>query len=213
MRVRLLTTGAVLAVLSSMLLSSTVAARSDRQSAPVMWHPQTGLSGGVNGSATGTIVRRDDGLSLRFSTTNLRRGHAYTLWFVAINNPDACAASPCSGADVLLNPDTDSQVTYAAGHVVAGSGRATFSASFPTGAIDGWLPGFELNDARSAEIQLVLNDHGPVLKGYMPDMIKTYRAGCTEASIPGIFPPSARADGTPGPNTCQLYQMAAFTTP
>jgi hypothetical protein len=96
---------------------------------------------------------------------------------------------------------------------VAGSGRATFSASFQAGAIDGWLPGFELDDPRTAEIQLVLNDHGPLLEGYMPEMIKTYRAGCTEASIPGIFPPSARADGTPGPNACQLYQMAAFTSP
>jgi hypothetical protein len=44
----------------------------------------------------------------------------------------------------------------------------------------------------------------------MPEMIQTYRAGCTDSSIPGIFPASARADGTPGPNTCQLYQMAAF---
>jgi hypothetical protein len=205
-------TGAVLAVLCSMLIGGTAAARSDRQSSPVMWHPQTGLSGQV-GTATATIVRRDDGLSLRFSTSGLRPGHAYTLWFVAINNADACAASPCSGPDVLLNPATDSQVTYATGHVVAGSGRATFSASFQAGAIDGWLPDFELMDPRAAEIQLVLNDHGPVLDGYMPEMIKTYRAGCTDASIPPIFPATARADGTPGPNPCQLYQMAAFTSP
>jgi hypothetical protein len=209
MSVRQLMTGAVLAVLCSMLVGGTAVARSDRQSSPVMWHPQTGLSGQV-GTATATIVRRDDGLSLRFSTSGLRPGHAYTLWFVAINNPDACAATPCSGPDILQNPATDSQVTYATGHVVAGSGRATLAASFRAGSIDGWLPDFELGDPRTAEIQLVLNDHGTVLDGYMPEMIKTYRAGCTDASIPGIFPPSARADGTPGPNACQLYQMAAF---
>jgi hypothetical protein len=209
MSVRQLMTGAVLAVLCSMLIGGTAAARSDRQSSPVMWHPQTGLSGQV-GTATATIVRRDDGLSLRLSTSGLRPGHAYTLWFVAINNPDACAATPCSGPDILQNPATDSQVTYATGHVVAGSGRATFAASFRAGSIDGWLPDFELNDPRTAEIQLVLNDHGPVLKGYMPEMIKTYRSGCTDASIPPIFPASARADGTPGPNACQLYQSAAF---
>jgi hypothetical protein len=210
MRVRQLTTGAVLAMVCSMLIGSSAVARSDRQSVPAMWHPQSGLSGPVGSSATGSIVRRDDGLIVRLSTTNLRRGHAYTMWFVAINNPDACAASPCSGPDILLNPATDSQVTYATGHVVAGNGRATFSASFQAGAIDGWLPGFELIDPRTAEIQLVLNDHGLVLDGYMPEMIKSYRAGCTDASIPPIFPATARADGTPGPNTCQLYQMAAF---
>ena len=62
----------------------------------------------------------------------------------------------------------------------------------------------------TAEIQLVINDHGPKLTSHMPQMIQSYRAGCTEASIPGIFPASARADGTPGPNACQLYQMAVF---
>src|SRR5262245_29176206 len=166
MSVRQLMTGALLAVLCSMLIGGTAAARSDRQSSPVMWHPQTGLSGQV-GTSTATIVRRDDGLSLRFSTSGLRPGHAYTLWFVAINNPDACAATPCSGPDILQNAATDSQVTYATGHVVAGSGRATFAASFRAGAIDGWLPDFELADPRSAEIQLVLNDHGPLLDGYL----------------------------------------------
>ena len=98
-------------------------------------------------------------------------------------------------------------------HDVAGPRLLLQQTKAQAGAIDGWLPGFELDDPRTAEIQLVLNDHGPVLKGYMPEMIKTYRAGCAEASIPGIFPPSARADGTPGPNSCQLYQMAAFASP
>ena len=82
--------------------------------------------------------------------------------------------------------------------------------SFAAGSLDGWLPNGSLQDPRAAQIQLVLNDHGPKLQGFMPGMIQTYRTGCTDASIPGIFPPSARADGTPGPNTCQLYQMAAF---
>jgi hypothetical protein len=62
----------------------------------------------------------------------------------------------------------------------------------------------------TAEIQLVLNDHGAKLPAYMPEMTHTYRAGCTDASLPGIFPNSAKADGTPGPNACQLYQVAAF---
>ncbi len=44
----------------------------------------------------------------------------------------------------------------------------------------------------------------------MPEMIRTYRTGCTDASLPAIFPPAAFADGTPGPNTCRLYQAAVF---
>jgi hypothetical protein len=204
---------AVSAALTFLLMSATaggVAAGADRQTAPMMWHPQSGLSGSVSPAADATLVRRADGVSFSLRTEQLRPHHAYTVWFVVINNPSACAATPCSGPDIVQNPDTDSQVTYGAGHVSGGSGRAGFAGAFQAGPIEGWLPDGGLWDPMTAEIQLVLNDHGPVLRGYMPEMTHTYRAGCTDASIPGIFPDSARADGTPGPNACQLYQVAVF---
>ena len=211
MRRRPLVSGATLVLLSSLIFAGTATARADRQVVPVMWHPQSTLSGPVGPGAEATLVRRDGGVSFTLRATNLRPGHAYTVWFVVINNPAACAASPCSGPDVILNPATDSQVTYGAGHISGNSGNAGFAGSFKVGSIDGWLPGGGLDDAHSAQIQLVLNDHGPKLQGFMPGMIQTYRTGCTDASLPGIFPPSARADGTPGPNSCQLYQMAVFS--
>jgi hypothetical protein len=155
-------------------------------------------------------VRRPDGVSFGIRTAQLRPRHAYTVWFVVVNNPSACAATPCSGPDIVLNPSTDSQVTYGAGHTSGGSGRAGFAGSFQAGPIEGWLPNGGLWDPMTAQIQLVINDHGPKLTAYMPEMTHTYRAGCTDASIPGIFPDSARADGTPGPNACQLYQVAVF---
>lgn len=199
-----------LALLLALATVGGVAARADRTSSPLMWHPQTGLSGAVGSGATATLVRRPDGVSFNIRTTSLRASHAYTVWFVVVNNPSACAASPCSGPDIVLNAATDSQVTYGAGHISGRSGRAGFAGSFAAGPIEGWLPGGGLWDPMTAEIQLVINDHGPKLRSYMPEMIQTYRAGCTDASIPPIFPASARADGTPGPNACQLYQMAAF---
>jgi hypothetical protein len=101
-------------------------------------------------------------------------------------------------------------VTYGAGHISGGSGRGSVAGSFQAGAIDGWLPDGGLWDPMTAEIQLVLNDHGAMLPAFMPEMTHTYRAGCTNESIPAIFPDSARADGTPGPNACQLYQVAVF---
>jgi hypothetical protein len=199
-----------LAAAQTFLLAGDVAASSSRQIATVMWHAQTGLAGPVDAQATATLVRRADGVSFSIRTANLHPGHAYTVWFVVINNPAECTATPCSGPDVILNPETHSQVTYGAGHISGGSGKAAFAGAFQAGPIDGWLPDAGLSDPMTAEIQLVLNDHGPKLTTFMPDMTHTYRAGCTEASIPGIFPASARADGTPGPNTCLLYQMAAF---
>lgn len=201
---------AALTFLLGLSAAGGVAARADHQTAPVMWHPQTGLSGSVAPDAQAALVRRPDGVSFSIQTEQLRPHHAYTVWFVAINNPAACAATPCSGPDIVLNPATDSQVTYGAGHISGGSGAAGFAGSFQAGPIEGWLPDGGLFDPLTAEIQLVLNDHGTKLTGYMPEMISTYRAGCTEASIPAIFPASARADGTPGPNACQLFQVAVF---
>lgn len=192
------------------MASAGAVAAADHETAPLMWHPQTGMSGSVAPAAEAMLVRRPDGVSFRIRTEQLRPHHAYTVWFVAINNPSACAATPCSGPDIVLNPGTDSQVTYGAGHVSGGSGRAGFAGAFQAGAIEGWLPNGGLWNPMTAEIQLVLNDHGSMLPAYMPEMTHTYRAGCTDASIPGIFPDTARADGTPGPNACQLYQVAVF---
>jgi len=207
---RSITMGAALLFLLALVTAGGVAARAERQTSPMLWHPQTGLPGAVGSGATASLVRRSDGASFSIQTEQLRAGHAYTVWFVVINNPAACAATPCSGPDILLNPATDSQITYGAGHIAGGGGRAGFAGSFQAGPIDGWLPGGGLWDPMTAQIQLVVNDHGPKLTAYMPGMISSYRAGCTEASIPGIFPASARADGTPGPNACQLYQAAVF---
>ena len=210
MRTRSIAIGTALVVSLSLLHGSPTAARADVQLAPMMWHPQTGISGPVGATARASLVRRTDGVAFSVHADQLRPGHAYTVWFVAINNPSACAATPCSGPDIVLNLETDSQVTYGAGHISGASGRAGFAGAIQAGPIQGWLPNGGLWDPMTAQIQLVLNDHGPMLRAYMPEMIHTYRAGCTDASIPGIFPATARADGTPGPNACQLYQVAVF---
>lgn len=210
MRVRRLLIGVSVITLLGLLPAGAAAARSERQAALMMWHGQTGLSGPVGAGAFAELVRRSDGVSFHINTHHLRAGHAYTVWFVVLNNPDACLATPCSAVDILQRAETDAQVTYGAGHVIGGSGRAGFAGAFRSGPIEGWLAGGGLHDPRGAEIQLVINDHGPKLPAFMPGMISTYRAGCTDASLPGIFPPSAKADGQPGPNACQLYQMAVF---
>lgn len=189
------------------------AARADRDTTAVGWHLQSGNPHGspVGGGAEAQLVRRDDGISYSLRTNSLRAGHAVTLWVVVVNNPAACANDPCAAPDILLNPATNAQVTYGTGHVVGGSGVAGLAGHLDRGPLpDGWLAGRGLHDPRGAEIHLVLNDHGPLLPAFMPEMIQTYRAGCTDASLPPIFPASAKADGTPGPNDCRLWQVAIF---
>lgn len=189
------------------------ASAAEQQTTIVNWHAQQaalGKTGQVAG-ASGSVVRNDNGIAYRLNTTGLEEGNAYTMWLVVINNPSACAANPCSAGDIINNPNTDSQVRYAAGRVAGSSGNGTFAGHVSVGALTGWLPGGSLENAKAAEIHLVVNDHGPALSEFMPGMIQTYRGGCSDASpFPGVFPPSALADGEAGPNICRLYQAAVF---
>jgi hypothetical protein len=185
----------------------------DRDVQPMRWHTQTGLPHGtpVAAAAVAKLVRTENGVSYAITTGMLQPGHAYTVWLVVVNYPEACAASPCSAGDIITNPATDAQVTYGTGHVVGMSGRAGFGGTQRKGPIpEGWLPDQGLDEPLGAEVHLVINDHGPTLDGYMPEQIHTYRAGCTDASLPAIFPDTAKADGTPGPNTCRLTQFVVF---
>jgi hypothetical protein len=210
--------GGLLATTGMATMSTSVGASGGavHQQQPVSWHAQqlhpagTGNSGQVAG-AEASLVRNANGISYRINTTELLAGHAYTLWLVVVNNPAACDPSPCTAPDIINDPVTDSQVTYAAGHVVGGSGEGTFAGAVRTGPLDGWLSARSLEDPMKAEVHLVMNDHGPALAEHLPGMIHTYRGGCSNASpFPAVFPATALADGEPGPNTCLLYQAAIF---
>lgn len=216
-RMRALVAVAVLALGASCASSgdgATAEATDDgvrRSTAAVTWHMQSGKEGEVPG-ALATLERSSSGVEVEVRTTELEPGHTYTLWWAVVNAPEACEAhpEPCGAPDVLDNPETESQVAYGAGQVVD-DGRATFTARLDAGPIpEGWFDGVGLADPLGAEVHVILNDHGPELTEHMPEMVRTYRGGCTDESLPEAFPETALADGTPGPNTCRLWQSAVF---
>ena len=184
----------------------------------VNWHAQQAVNGrsGPVAGASANLLRNANGISFRMNAAQLTPGNAYTLWLVVINNPGACASTPCTATDIF-NPATSSQVRYAAGHVAGWSGSTTFAGHVGEGPLTGWNGVNQtvmFPDAMAAEVHLVVNDHGQMLPDMMPGMIHTYRGGCSDASpFPGVFPPTALADGEPGPNICRLYQAAVFTAP
>ena len=176
----------------------------------VSWHMQSG-TGSVEG-AYATLNSNETGASFNFHTNQLKPGHVYTVWFVAINAPENCATSPCTApVDVLGNTEgVQANVTYGAGHVVGESGQASFAGYIPAGDMpSGWYS-TAFSNPLGAEIHLVLNDHGPMIPNLVSNMLHTYRGGCTDESLPPPFPATAKADGIPGPNTCRLYQVAIF---
>jgi hypothetical protein len=180
--------------------------------AAVVTHPSLGAPVPIPG-ASASLMRNDNGVRYLLQTADLVPGHAYTVWWVKIDAPENCAGTPCSGADVLGKVEgVSSNVAYAAGHVAGGSGKGSFAGAFSTGPVPGGWYDNEFMNPRGAEIHLVVMDHGPALPGLVSSQISTLRGGCTDESVntPPIsgFPDVAREDGTPGPNTCRLVQLA-----
>ena len=125
--------------------------------------------------------------------------------------PDACEGSPCTSKDVLKRTEiVEADIGYLDGVIVGNDGAAQFNGFQATGTLEvAWFNhGFEATEG--VEIHLVVNDHGPVIDGMIGEMLTTYRAGCTDESIPAPMPESARAQGSPGPNACRLVQFSIF---
>ena len=186
------------------------------RTANVYTHPSQGPTVQVEGEAK--LVTNRNGIHVSLHTSGLTPGHAYTVWWVVFNQPELCLGGlfgglpfTCVPADVLFNAaGTNSDVAYATGHVVGGNGKATFSASLRTGPIPGGWYGNALENPQGADVHLVLMDHGPVIPGLVANQTSTLRGGCTDASVPAVFPPVAHQDGIPGPNTCRLVQFTAL---
>ena len=169
-------------------------------------HPARAIRG-----AEARLTTAGWGAAMKMQTAELPPGHVVTAWWVVITKPEACSETPCSPGDVIGNADkVGTQITYADGVIVGADGEAAFRSMLPAGPVEkGWFqPSFD--NPTSAEIHLVLNDHGPILSDLAPSMLTSYRGGCSNESLPPPFPDSAKSDGLAGPNSCRLIQDAIF---
>ena len=140
------------------------------------------------------LLRTDDGVSVNIVTSMLRKGHTYTVWWVVFNNPGACSDPGCGGDD-LGTEAVNATVIWATGGVIAQSGDdddggsktgGDFTAHLNEGEKpfpeDGGfgLPGDDdgLEDAKSAEVHIVVRSHGPAIKGKVDDQITSFNGGC-----------------------------------
>ena len=132
--------------------------------------------------ASSTLVRNDGGVTMTIHTSGLVPGNAYTVWWIVFNNPAACEGG--CGLDDLTRPDVRASLVYATGHVV-GSDTANFGAWLGVGDTAHVLASppspagpYGLEDARKAEIHLVIRTHGPADPAYLPAQISSFNGGC-----------------------------------
>ena len=162
--------------------------------------------------ASATIVTNEHGLFATFETSDLEDGHVYSMWVVVINNVEACENNPCMPPDIIgNNAAVQGEATWGDSMVYdSEDGRMVFNAHLKAGDLpESWWDN-GLIDPTSAEIHLIINDHGMIIGDMATTMLNTYRGGCTDESLPPSFPESAKSDGEAGPNACRLVQDAIF---
>lgn len=198
------------AAFAAAAISATTATAGEIRSSAVKSHPSQGEVSTV-ANATARMQANKDGIFVNFETTGLIPGNVHTLWLVTINEPGACETVPCTSKDVLKRTDTvKADVGYAGGIIPGENGMGSFAAFQPMGKLNGAWFSDGLKGTDNLEVHLVINDHGPAIDGMTGEMLSTYRAGCTDESIPAPMPATARADGTAGPNQCRLVQFSIF---
>ena len=196
--------------LVALTATAGTASAGDIRSSVVKSHPSQGEVATV-ADATARMQTNKDGIFVNFETNGLTPGNVHTLWLVTINEPGACETVPCTSKDVLKRTDAvKADVGYAGGIIPGENGMGSFAAFQPMGKLNGSWFSDGLMGTDNLEVHLVINDHGPAIEGMTGEMLSTYRAGCTDESIPGPMPATARADGTAGPNQCRLVQFSIF---
>ncbi len=192
------------------LAAFTMPATAGEMNTPMKSHPSQGEVRTLDRSDA-MLMTTASGAFVSVTTDGLMPGHVHTLWFVAINAPEACESAPCKTPDVLKRTAlTRSDVGFADSLIVGDDGVGRFAAHVPVGNLrQAWFDhGYEQTE--TAEVHLVVQDHGPALPHMTTDMLSSYRGGCTDESLPDPVPTTARADGTPGPNQCRMVQFTVF---
>ena len=138
----------------------------------------------LDGSAK--LVRGVYKISMALHVDDLIPGNAYTIWWVIWNNSEKCGKPfGCTDADFGIADLVEVDVLYATGLIAGANGKGKFKASLREGDDSGSIndifglpPANGLHHARTAEVHLVVRDHGVGIPGEIPAQIGTYLGGC-----------------------------------
>jgi len=182
--------GMALGLFTAMALAMTASAANSHQVVPVVKFNTTE----VVPYAGAQLARTDGGVSASIHSVGLPGDHAYTVWWVVFNDPSGCVDG-CGLDDVLAavgpsanNNPADIGVFYMAGHYVGAHGVAGFGASLREGDASYCVPAGDgpfsalcnpLIDAETADIHLVVRDHGPIQAGQFKAQVSSFTGGCS----------------------------------
>jgi len=138
-----------------------------------------------------TLVRSDKGLFTKISAAGLTPRHAITVWWVIFNEPENCLMPYQCGVDDTIGEafggnaeNAKASVPFATGGVVNSNGEFTRAAMQRIGPADESANtflddvDFGLLNPLTAEVHLVLRDHGPVIPGQVREQLNTFGGGC-----------------------------------
>ena len=178
---------------------------------PLSWAKPSGMPPGPIDGSRVLLHTSAAGAAMTLETSELRPGHAITVWFVAIQSPENCASNPCTpqeamGMAEIMNPIA----TNAGGAVVGLDGQIRVQGFLPVGEVAGNFYDTVFTAPETSEYHIVVHDHGPLIPELAADQISSFRGGCTAESVPPFYPDSSRTDGAGGPNLCVTQQVALF---
>jgi len=178
---------------------------------PMSWTPPSGKTPGPIAGTSAVLETGPFGAAMAIKSSGLTPGDVVTVWWVAIQNPQICKADICTPPEAMGNGmESDTVVRLAAGGVVDKDGKISLASFLPSGKVDGNFFDTAFHSPEAAEIHLGLQLHGPLDPAIAEEMLTSYRAGCTDESLPAYFPEIGLADGVKGSFDCKTVQFAAF---
>ena len=200
-----------LAIAAASTLTLADHAHAEAITKPMSWTADSGMSPGPVEGTSVVLEKGPFGVAMAIKSSGLTPGDVVTVWWVAMQNPQVCAAIPCTPAETMsADSESDSVVALAASGVVAEDGTIALASFLPRGEVEGNFFDTTLHSPETAEYHLPIHNHGPLDPNIAQEMLTSFRAGCSDESLPEYYPQTALSDGAVGNFNCKTVQVAAF---
>jgi len=178
---------------------------------PMVWTPNSGMIPGPIEGTTAVLEKGPFGAAMAVKSSGLTPGDVVTVWWVAIQNPGICKGETCTPLETMVDGTlSDSVVSLAASGVVSEEGTISLAGFLPKGEVEGNFFDTTFHSPEKAEYHLPIHNHGPLDPEIVEEMLTSFRAGCTDESLPEYYPQTALSDGAKGSFDCKVMQVATF---